>query len=165
LTIERKTTDSTQTLTLEVYPDHQNAIGVHWNPSIQYTEKRNSLLQSLWMGPVRTFTTIKTNVIAFSKIISGVLSPKESLSGPIGVMDQSKMPFWAITSVYALMYAFYNLLPLPKSAFWELIALVYEGITKRRYPYKVFKASLVFSWIVFGGIYLAMFISDLMKLL
>jgi regulator of sigma E protease len=164
LTIERKTNNSTQTLTLEIYPDHQNVIGVQWNPSIQYTEKRNSLLQSMWMGPARTFTTIKTNAIAFGRIISGALVPKENLSGPIGIMDRSAMPFWTITSLYALLYAFYNLLPLPRSAFWELTALGYEAVTKRKYPYKVFKRSLIFSWIVFGGIYLGMFAIDLMKL-
>jgi regulator of sigma E protease len=165
LTIERKTTDSTQTLTLEVYPDGKNAIGVQWNPSIQYTEKRNSLSQSMWIGPARTFSTIKSNVTALFKIISGALSPEESLRGPIGIVERSKISFWTITSLYALMYAFCNLLPLPKSAFWELVALAYEGITRRKYPYKVFKGSLVLSWIVSGGIFLMMFVIDLMKFL
>ncbi|MBT1697107.1 PDZ domain-containing protein [Fulvivirgaceae bacterium PWU4] len=134
LTIERKTPDSTQTLTLEVFPGHQSVIGVQWNPSIAYTEKRNSLLQALWMGPARAFTTLKTNVIAFGRIISGVLAPKQSLSGPIGIANGPTIQLWTITGVYALIYACYNLLPLPRSAFWELIALAYEGITKRKYP-------------------------------
>jgi hypothetical protein len=72
--------------------------------------------------------------------------------------------FWTITGLYALTYAFYNLLPLPRSAFWELIALAYEGITKRKYPYKAFKTSLTFGWIVFAGICLVQFAIDLMKL-
>jgi regulator of sigma E protease len=164
LIVERKTNDSIQTLTLEVYPDYQKAIGVRWNPHIQYAEKNYSILESIRIGPTRAFLTIKSHVIALFKIISGALSPKESLSGPIGIMDRSKMPFWTITSLYALLYAFYNLLPLPRSAFWELTALAYEAITKRKYPYKVFKGSLIFSWIVFGGIYLMMFVSDLMNL-
>ena len=164
LTIERKAPESMQTLTLEVFPDHQGVIGVQWNPSISYTEKRNSLLQSLWVGPARAFTTLKTNVIAFGRVMSGTLAPKQSLSGPIGIVDRSAIQFWTITSLYALTYAFYNLLPLPRSAFWELIALAYEGITKRKYPYKVFKTSLTFGWIVFAGIFLTQLVIDLMKL-
>jgi hypothetical protein len=115
------------------------------------------------MGPARAFNTIKTSVIAFGRIISGTVASKKSLSGPIGVMDRSGLQFWTLTSLYALTYACYNLLPLPRSAFWELIALAYEGIKKRKYPYKIFKASLTFGWIVFAGIFLAMFVIDLMK--
>jgi regulator of sigma E protease len=164
LAVERKTNDSIQTLTLEVYPDYKKTIGVRWSQSINYTEKHYSLLESMWMGPALAFSTIKSNLTALFKIISGALAPKESLSGPIGIIDRSKMPFWTITGLYALLYAFYNLLPLPKSAFWELIALAYEGTTKRKYPYKVFKGSLIFSWIFFGGLYLAVIVIDLMKL-
>ena len=131
LTIQRKATDSIQTLALEVFPDHQSVIGVQWNPSIRYTEKRNSLLQALWMGPVRAFTTLKTNVIAFAKVMSGVVAPRQSLSGPIGIVDRSVIQFWTITSLYALIYAFYNLLPLPRSAFWELIALAGQDFELR----------------------------------
>ncbi len=53
-----------------------------------------SFLESIPLGTERAFTTLVVQVTAFGKVISGVLSPRESLSGPIGIM-QAYGPTWA----------------------------------------------------------------------
>jgi hypothetical protein len=58
----------------------------------------------------------------------------------------------------------WNFLPYPRSAFWEMLRLVYEGITKRKYSYAFFKDSLKFAWIIFWTVMLLTLVIDLMKL-
>src|SRR5688572_10044123 len=43
--------------------------------------------ESIPMGASRAFTTLFVQIKAFGSVISGVLSPKESISGPIGIMQ------------------------------------------------------------------------------
>src|ERR1044072_568333 len=69
--------------------------------------------ESIPLGAERAFTTLSVQVKAFGKVISGALSPKESLSGPIGIMqafgnEWDWARFWSLTGVLSLVLAFMN---------------------------------------------------------
>ena len=164
LLVERKMADGSKLLSVDVTPDYEGKLGIRPRELINYTEQKNSLWQAVTKGSYRAFATLRSNIVAFAKVISGHFAPRESLSGPIGIVDVSRMSFWWITGFYALWYSFWNLLPLPKSAFWEMIPLVYEGITKKKYSYSAFKTSLLVSWVVFGGVFVWTLISDIVRL-
>jgi len=48
----------------------------------------------------------------------------------------------------AIVYALWNLLPLPKSALWEIIAMGYQAFTKKKYPHAAFKISSNIGWAI-----------------
>jgi len=66
--------------------------------------------------------------------------------------------------IAAMCYAFWNLLPLPRSAFWEAVALSYEALTKKKYPYRAFERSTALSWISIGILMVWIFVGDMIKL-
>lgn len=94
-------------------------------------------LESIPKGTERAFTTLAVQVKAFGRMITGALSPKESLSGPIGIMqafgnewDWSR--FWSLTGVLSLVLAFMNLLPIPALDGGHVMFLSYEIISRRK---------------------------------
>jgi regulator of sigma E protease len=96
-----------------------------------------SFVASIPLGTERAFTTLVVQVKAFGKILSGQLSPRESLSGPIGIM-QAFGPrwdwerFWSLTGVLSLVLAFMNLLPIPALDGGHVMFLGWEIIARRK---------------------------------
>ncbi|MEX2230691.1 MAG: RIP metalloprotease RseP [Cyclobacteriaceae bacterium] len=96
-----------------------------------------SFVESIPLGTERAFTTLTVQIKAFGKIISGALSPKESLAGPIGIMQAFGVEwdwerFWSLTGVLSLVLAFMNLLPIPALDGGHVMFLSYEMISRRK---------------------------------
>jgi regulator of sigma E protease len=94
-------------------------------------------LESIPRGTEKAFTTLAVQVKALGRVVTGGLSPKESLSGPIGIMqlfggvwDWSR--FWSLTGVLSLVLAFMNLLPIPALDGGHVMFLSYEIISRRK---------------------------------
>lgn len=164
LVVERKSDDGLKTFTADVLLDDNNRIGVWPKELINFTLKKNSLTEAIQKGTYSAFKTVTINSKAFLKLMGGSLSSEQSLSGPVNIADVYRSNFWWITGFYAMWYAFWNLLPLPLSAFWEMIALAYEGVTKKKYPYKAFKTSQILCWILTGLFFIWIFVSDIIRL-
>ena len=93
--------------------------------------------ESIPRGTERAFSTLGSQVKALGKVVTGSLSPQESLSGPIGIMqafgtewDWSR--FWSLTGVLSLVLAFMNLLPIPALDGGHVMFLSYEIISRRK---------------------------------
>lgn len=161
LMIERKSDEGLKTFSADIPLDDNKRIGVRPKELINYSQKKNSLTDALQKGTHLVFKTITVNSKAFIKIMGG----SQSLGGPVNISDVYRTNFWWITAMYAVFYAFWNLLPLPLSAFWEMVALAYEGVTRKKYPYKAFKTSQTLCWVLTGLFFLWIFVSDIMRLL
>lgn len=128
-----------------------------------------SFAESIPLGIDRAFTTLAVQVKAFGKIISGALSPKESLSGPIGIM-QAFGPewdwerFWSLTGVLSLVLAFMNLLPIPALDGGHVMFLTYEMISRRKPSDKFLETAQKVGMVFLLGLMVFIFANDIIKL-
>jgi regulator of sigma E protease len=128
-----------------------------------------SFFESIPLGAERAFTTLAVQVKAFGKVISGALSPKESLSGPIGIMqafgtewDWSR--FWSLTGILSLVLAFMNLLPIPALDGGHVMFLTYEMISRRKPSDKFLEAAQKVGMVFLLALMVFIFANDIIKL-
>jgi regulator of sigma E protease len=126
-------------------------------------------IESIPLGTDRAFQTLKTQVRAFGKVITGVLSPKESLSGPIGIMqaygaEWNWQRFWSLTGVLSLVLAFMNLLPIPALDGGHVMFLSYEIISRRKPSDKFLEAAQKVGMVFLLALMVFIFANDIIKL-
>jgi regulator of sigma E protease len=126
-------------------------------------------IESIPLGTERAFTTLKTQITAFGKVISGVLSPKESLSGPIGIMQAFGSNwdwerFWQLTGVLSLVLAFMNLLPIPALDGGHVMFLSYEIISRRKPSDKFLENAQKVGMVFLLALMVFIFANDIIKL-
>ena len=81
----------------------------------------------------------------FARMISGDISVRQNLGGPIAIANMTKeatdnngwIGFWTITALLSITLAIMNILPIPALDGGHLVFLVYEGITRREPTEKV----------------------------
>jgi regulator of sigma E protease len=125
--------------------------------------------ESIPMGTERAFTTLVVQVKAFGKVISGVLSPRESLSGPIGIAkayggDWNWERFWSLTGVLSLVLAFMNLLPIPALDGGHVVFLGYEMISRRKPSDKFLENAQKVGMVFLLTLMVLIFANDIIKL-
>jgi len=150
--------------TLGVYPDASKDFYQKAERKIAY-----GFLESIPLGTERAFTTLTVQVKAFGKIISGALSPKESLSGPIGIMQAFGVEwnwerFWSLTGVLSLVLAFMNLLPIPALDGGHVMFLTYEIISRRKPSDKFLENAQKVGMVFLLGLMVFIFANDIIKL-
>jgi regulator of sigma E protease len=130
-----------EVLTFKEYFRKEKSIGFYADtkPFLERAEKRITygFGESIPKGTEKAFSTLAVQVKALSRVVTGAISPQESLSGPIGIMqvfgnewDWSR--FWSLTGVLSLMLAFMNLLPIPALDGGHVMFLSYEIISRRK---------------------------------
>jgi regulator of sigma E protease len=150
--------------TLGIFPDVSPDVYKHAEKRITY-----SLAESVPLGTERAFTTLAVQIKAFGKIISGALSPKESLSGPIGIMQAFGVSwdwerFWSLTGVLSLVLAFMNLLPIPALDGGHVMFLSYEMISRRKPSDKFLETAQKVGMVFLLGLMVFIFANDIIKL-
>lgn len=163
----------TDQISMSEYFAGQTAIGFRADtrPVLESMSKTMSygLIQSIPLGTKRAFTTLVVQVTAFGKVISGVLSPRESLSGPIGIM-QAYGPtwdwerFWSLTGVLSLVLAFMNLLPIPALDGGHVMFLSYEIISRRKPSDKFLETAQKIGMVFLLTLMVLIFANDIIKL-
>ncbi|HET7178325.1 MAG TPA: RIP metalloprotease RseP [Chryseosolibacter sp.] len=152
----------------------QNKLGVYGEVSKELYEKAKRTItygffESIPLGTERAFTTLAVQVKAFGKIISGALSPKESLSGPIGIMQAFGVNwdwerFWSLTGVLSLVLAFMNLLPIPALDGGHVMFLSYEIVSRRKPSDKFLETAQKVGMVFLLGLMVFIFANDIIKL-
>jgi regulator of sigma E protease len=128
-----------------------------------------SFAESVPLGAKRAFTTLTVQIKAFGKVISGALSPKESLSGPIGIMQAFGSEwdwerFWTLTGVLSLVLAFMNLLPIPALDGGHVMFLSYEIISRRKPSDKFLETAQKVGMVFLLVLMVFIFANDIIKL-
>ncbi len=170
-----KISRNAEILTFTEYFKGQNSIGFYGAPIPQdFLDKAErkityGFLESIPRGTERAFSTLAVQVKAFGRVISGALSPKESLSGPIGIMqafgnewDWSR--FWSLTGVLSLVLAFMNLLPIPALDGGHVMFLSYEIISRRKPSDKFLENAQKVGMVFLLAFMVFIFANDIIKL-
>jgi regulator of sigma E protease len=145
------------------YPDLQ--------PFLAKAEKKidYGFMESVPRGADRAFSTLAFQVNAFEKVITGALSPVESFSGPIGIMQEfgnewDWSRFWYITGVLSLVLAFMNLLPIPALDGGHVMFLSYEIISRRKASDKFLENAQKAGMVFLLALMVFVFTNDIIKL-
>lgn len=163
-----------QVLTLKENFKDQTTLGIMADASPEVYENAErrityGFFESIPLGIDRAFTTLAVQIKAFGKIISGTLSPKESLSGPIGIMQAFGVEwdwekFWSLTGVLSLVLAFMNLLPIPALDGGHVMFLTYEIVSRRKPSDKFLEAAQKVGMVFLLGLMVFIFANDIIKL-
>ena len=124
--------------------------------------------ESIPLGTERAFSTLLIQIKAFGKVITGVLNPQESLSGPIGIAqafggDWDWARFWSLTGVLSLVLAFMNLLPIPALDGGHVMFLSYEMISRRKPSDKFLEAAQKVGMVLLLALMVFIFANDIIK--
>jgi regulator of sigma E protease len=126
-------------------------------------------IESIPLGTKRAFTTLAVQVTALGRVVSGRLSPKESLSGPIGIMQAFGVTwdwerFWTLTGVLSLVLAFMNLLPIPALDGGHVMFLTYEIVSRRKPSDKFLETAQKIGMVFLLMLMVFIFANDIIKL-
>ena len=173
-TLILKVSRAGQILPLKEYFKGQKSIGFYAIDAKAFLEKLRKtspmdFLNLFRRGTERAFSTLAVQVKAFGRVITGALSPKESLSGPIGIMqafgnewDWSR--FWSLTGVLSLVLAFMNLLPIPALDGGHVMFLSYEIISRRKPSDKFLENAQKVGMVFLLALMVFIFANDIIKL-
>ena len=152
----------------------EEALGIYAARQKDFFEKAErrisySFAESVPLGTERAFSTLMVQIKAFGKIISGALSAKESLSGPIGIMQAFGVTwdwerFWSLTGVLSLVLAFMNLLPIPALDGGHVMFLSYEILSRRKPSDKFLETAQKVGLVFLLGLMVFIFANDIIKL-
>ena len=171
ITIKR----GTEVLNFKSYFKEQSAIGFYPIAPVEFLKSAEArvdygFFESIPKGTDKAFTTLVVQVKAFGKVISGVLSPRESLSGPIGIAkaygsDWNWERFWSLTGVLSLVLAFMNLLPIPALDGGHVMFLGYEIISRRKPSDKFLEVAQKVGMVFLLTLMVLIFANDIIKLI
>jgi regulator of sigma E protease len=140
-------------------------------PFLEKAERKiaYSFGESIPKGTEKAFSTLAVQVKAFGKVVTGGLSPKESLSGPIGIMqafghEWDWLRFWSLTGVLSLVLAFMNLLPIPALDGGHVMFLSYEIISRRKPSDKFLENAQKVGMVFLLALMVFIFANDIIKL-
>jgi regulator of sigma E protease len=172
-TLSLKVARAGQILEFKEYFKGQKVVGFY-SATTDYlkTLEKNityGFLESIPKGTERAFSTLTSHVKAFGRVATGVLSPKESISGPIGIAqvfgnewDWSR--FWSLTGVLSLVLAFMNLLPIPALDGGHVMFLSYEIISRRKPSDKFLENAQKVGMVFLLALMVFIFANDIIKL-
>ena len=93
---------------------------------------------ALVAGANQTWEFSKTIVISLKRVITGQDDPRESLGGPVKIVEITSsaaaagpVAFWRIVAILSITLAIMNILPIPALDGGHLVFLLYEIITRR----------------------------------
>lgn len=133
-------------------------LGIEINSLLQPSVKKFSFLRSIELGTKKAYNVLKMNALGLWRIITGKISAKENLSGPIGIIKvftQSNdwIFFWNIVAVLSLCLGLMNVLPIPAldggHAFLILVEIVIGRKIKEKYLIKIQQLGLALMLLLF----------------
>lgn len=135
--------------TLAIAPDpesNQVGIGIPTLEMVGGEHVSLGLFASIEEGWNQTWEQTSGIIGGFARMISGDISVRQNLGGPIAIASFTKQAtdqagwtgFWQITALLSITLAIMNILPIPALDGGHLVFLIYEGIVRKE-PSEKFK--------------------------
>lgn len=156
-------------LTISPVVGKDSTIGFKTKNLLEITKTKYSLGNSINEGSSEALAVIPQQIKGFARIFKGHISPKNALSGPVGLsrMFGSNWDwerFWRLTGLLSMALAFMNALPIPALDGGHVIVLLYEMVSGRK-PSEKFneRTQMVGTFILLGLMAFTLF-NDIFKL-
>ncbi|MEL6560120.1 MAG: PDZ domain-containing protein [Bacteroidota bacterium] len=158
----------------EVYSGHaivssDGKLGFYAASEVEYTLEQKTIGEAIASGTKKSFQIVGVNLRAFRKIFSPTVSETKTLSGPVGVARVFGgfriTRFLNITAILMMLTAFANLLPLPSSAFIQLIPLFYEKLTGKEMALTTYHKILYIPYFVLAGMMALVLVGDILQII
>lgn len=126
---------------------------------------------SIASGTERAGSVLTGIVNGIVKLISGDISAKENLGGPVAIANFTKQAtdaagirgFWEITAMLSLTLAVMNILPIPVLDGGHLVFLIYEGITRREPSAKIRMIMQQIGFVLIIGLIIFVTFNDIVR--
>lgn len=138
------------------------------------TEIKYGFFASFVPGTKLAFSVLADNLKGFGKMFSGDLDARKSMSGVVGmgqvygkaVKGNGMKGFWMITGLLSMMLAFMNIFPLPLPVLdgGHVMFLLWEMITGKAVPMKIFFKAQQIGLILVLGLMIFTNLNDILKL-
>lgn len=137
---------ASEILSFSITPNESNIIGVRGPQTYQFgTRIEYGFFESIAAGWNETAEQTTGILQGFARMISGDISVRQNLGGPIAIANMTKQAtdasgwigFWTITALLSITLAIMNILPIPALDGGHLVFLIYEGITRKEPSEKV----------------------------
>jgi regulator of sigma E protease len=163
-----------ETLSFSVTPNENQIIGVRNIDPFQYFETQQlnpGIGESLVAGVVDTKNTAVGIVQGLGQLLSGSISVKQNLGGPVAIASHTKAitdqagirGFWQITAFLSVTLAIMNILPIPALDGGHLMFLIYEGITRREPSVRIRMALQQIGFIILVGLIIFVTFNDILR--
>lgn len=135
--------------------------------TIQY-----GLLGSVRQGINETHDTFVAIINGFKQLLTGTISVRDNLGGPIAIADISAeatktggmLGFWRIMAYLSITLAIVNILPIPMLDGGHLMFLIYEGITRREPSMRVKMGLQQIGLILLVGLMIFVIFNDILRI-
>lgn len=150
-TVEMKYLHGEEEIVCQVEIDKDGRIGIEIESLLKASYKKFSFFESMIVGTKKAYGVVKMNLFGIWGLITGKISTKENLSGPIGIVKIFTQShdwsfFWNIVAVISLCLGLMNVLPIPALDGGHALLIVVECIIgrkiKEKYLIKIQQAGL-----------------------
>ncbi len=159
--------DSNLDTLTNVYVDSLGTIGFY-NSRPRYNYKHYTINDAFKYGTKDAIGVIVSNVKGLGKIVSGEEKAKESLRGPLGILEfygrvWDWQNFWFITAMLSLVLAFMNILPIPALDGGHVMIILIESIIGRKLPDKVLEVIQIIGLVIILALMVIVFGIDISR--
>jgi regulator of sigma E protease len=122
---------------------------------IEKIDKDISFKEAIFIASNKVYKSVEVSFKGLGLIFKGLISVKDSLSGPVGIVhlagnsiEYGWFTYWNFVANISIALMFMNLLPIPVADGGHLVLYLFEAITGKPLPPKlidtIFKIGFVF---------------------
>ncbi|MCG6141887.1 site-2 protease family protein [Leptospira mtsangambouensis] len=134
-------------------------------------QKETTVYSSFVGASSKVYENVSTTLKGIGMLFSGLLSPKENLSGPIGIvqiagisLEYGWVTYLDFVAKISLALMVMNLLPIPMADGGHIVLYAYEAITGRPLPRKAIEAIFRLGFFFLIGLGLYVSFNDVMRI-
>lgn len=156
-------------ITLKPIVGNDSLIGFAPRFLLNVTKAEFTLGQAIVKGSAEALDVIPQQIKGFSRIFKGHISPKNALTGPVGLATLFSPVwdweiFWKLTGLLSMALAFINAVPIPALDGGHVVLLLYEMITGRKPSEKFVETAQTIGTFILLALMIYVIFNDTIKL-